>query len=155
MNSLIGIDSCSAISFIFFFIFQIICILLCKFLIKLRSGTKSTITISNELLIKAYFSGILSGMLGIGGGLIINPLLLEMGYVPLVASALSAFVVLFTSASTSTQFLILGAFDMKNAVFVAFLSMTGSLIGCLFLRAIMTKYKRYCQFFKVFYIFRR
>ena len=81
-------------------------------------------------------------MLGIGGGLIINPLLLEMGYFPMVASALSAFVVLFTSASTSTQFLILGAFDLKNAVYVAFLSTTGSIIGCVFLRAVMKRYKR-------------
>lgn len=95
------------------------------------------------LLFKSYCSGILSGMLGIGGGLIINPLLLNMGYLPLVASALSAFVVLFTSASTSTQFLILGAFDLKNAVYVALLSTVGSIIGCIFLRALMKKYKRY------------
>lgn len=95
-----------------------------------------------ELLYKSYISGILSGLLGIGGGLIINPLLLEMGHSPLVASALSAFVVLFTSASTSTQFLILGAFDLKNAVFVAFLSTTGSIIGCLVLKAVLRKFKR-------------
>ena len=81
-------------------------------------------------------------MLGIGGGLIINPLLLEMGHTPMVASALSAFVVLFTSASTSTQFLILGAFDLKNAVFVGFLSTMGSIIGCLVLKAVLQKYKR-------------
>jgi uncharacterized membrane protein YfcA len=90
-------------------------------------------------------------MLGIGGGLIINPLLLSMGYIPLVASALSAFVVLFTSASTSTQFLILGAFDLKNAVFVALLSTIGSIIGCFFLRVLMKKYKRYVWFFFLIY----
>lgn len=81
-------------------------------------------------------------MLGIGGGLVINPLLLQMGYAPAVASALSAFVVLFTSASTSTQFLILGAFDYNNALFVAFLSIVGSIIGCILLKALMKKFKR-------------
>lgn len=109
----------------------------------LRYKPESIRSASSGLLLKSYCSGILSGMLGIGGGLIINPLLLNMGYLPLVASALSAFVVLFTSASTSTQFLILGAFDMKNAVYVAFLSTIGSIIGCFFLRVLMKKYKRW------------
>ena len=118
--------------------FQIICLVIC-FTIK-----KSQTEISNSfsLLYKSYISGILSGTLGIGGGLVINPLLLQMGYQPSVASALSAFVVLFTSASTSTQFLILGAFDLNNALVVAVLSTLGSIIGCVILKALMKKFKR-------------
>ena len=53
-------------------------------------------------------SGCLSAMLGIGGGLIISPLLLEIGLHPLIASSTSNFLVLFTSSSTSIQFSLFG-----------------------------------------------
>lgn len=45
--------------------------------------------------------GTIAGMLGFGGGMILNPLMLEMGIHPLVSSATSSVMVLF-SASTAT-----------------------------------------------------
>ena len=45
--------------------------------------------------------GTVAGMLGFGGGMILNPLMLEMGIHPLVSSATSSVMVLF-SASTAT-----------------------------------------------------
>ena len=55
----------------------------------------------------ALISGLLSGLLGIGGGLIVGPLLLDLGLHPLVSSATSNFLVLFTASSTSVQFMIM------------------------------------------------
>ena len=49
----------------------------------------------------SYETGILSGMLGIGGGMIINPKLVNYGLDPEVSSVISATIVLFTSMSTS------------------------------------------------------
>lgn len=138
MISIIGIDSCSIPSFALFIVFQILCMLLCYFVKKSHIDFITPFS----LLYKSYISGILAGILGIGGGLVINPVLLQMGYGPAESSALSAFVVLFTSASTSTQFLILGAFDYFNALFVAFLSIIGSIIGCFLLKYLIKKYKR-------------
>ncbi len=57
--------------------------------------------------IYGFVSGILAGLLGIGGGLIIGPLLLELGLHPIVSTATSNFLVLFTSSSTSIQFILL------------------------------------------------
>ena len=64
----------------------------------------------NNIFIKyplySFISGVMAGLLGIGGGLIIGPLLLELGLHPIVSTATSNFMVLFTSSSTSIQFII-------------------------------------------------
>jgi len=54
-----------------------------------------------------FFSGMLAGLLGIGGGTILGPLLLEIGLHPVVSTSTSNFLVLFTSSSTSIQFILL------------------------------------------------
>jgi len=58
-------------------------------------------------------SGILAGLLGIGGGLILGPLLLELGLHPIVSTATTNFLVLFTSSSTSIQFFLLVKYYIK------------------------------------------
>lgn len=50
------------------------------------------------------FIGTLSGLLGIGGGLFLCPILLIMGVNPITATCTSNFLMLFTSSSTSIQF---------------------------------------------------
>lgn len=55
----------------------------------------------------SFLSGLMAGLLGIGGGLILGPLLLELGLHPVVSTATSNFLVLFTSSSTSIQFILL------------------------------------------------
>jgi uncharacterized membrane protein YfcA len=67
------------------------------------------------LLILSYASGVGAGTLGIGGGMIINPVLLSMGFLTEVAAAVAGFSVLFTSSSTTSQFAIAGAIDIKQA----------------------------------------
>ena len=53
-------------------------------------------------------AGTMSGMLGVGGGMITGPLFLSMGFLPEVASATTGFMLFFTAASTTTQFLLSG-----------------------------------------------
>ena len=55
----------------------------------------------------SFISGLMAGLLGIGGGLILGPLLLELGLHPIVSTATSNYLVLFTSSSTSIQFILL------------------------------------------------
>jgi len=43
-------------------------------------------------------AGTLAGMLGIGGGMVINPLLLELGMKPTVVASTTGFTILFTSS---------------------------------------------------------
>jgi len=50
-------------------------------------------------MIYAFVCGLLAGCLGIGGGLVLSPLLLELGFFPAVASGISGMAVLVTSTS--------------------------------------------------------
>ena len=64
--------------------------------------------------IYSFISGVMAGLLGIGGGLIIGPLLLELGMHPIVSTATSNFMVVFTSSSTSIQFIIFVCINLNT-----------------------------------------
>lgn len=57
-----------------------------------------------KLSVIALVTGVLSALLGIGGGLLLAPALLDLGVHPEVVSATTTFVILFTSSSTTLQF---------------------------------------------------
>lgn len=57
-----------------------------------------------QIPVTGLIVGILSGLLGIGGGLFICPVLLILGVNPITATCTSNFIMLFTSSSTSLQF---------------------------------------------------
>lgn len=54
-------------------------------------------------------AGIVAGLFGIGGGIIMGPLMIEMGVVPEVASATTALMVLYAAAAATAKFAV---FDM-------------------------------------------
>ena len=56
--------------------------------------------------IYALICGMMAGLLGIGGGLVIGPLLLDLGLHPIVSSATCNFLVLFISSQSSVQFML-------------------------------------------------
>merc|ERR1711957_107827 len=53
-------------------------------------------------------SGLLAGLFGVGGGIVKGPLMLEMGVIPVVASASAAAMILYTSAAASASFIVFG-----------------------------------------------
>ena len=55
----------------------------------------------------AFGAGLGSGLLGIGGGMILGPLLLQLGVLPQISAPITHFMVLFTSSATAIQFAIL------------------------------------------------
>jgi uncharacterized membrane protein YfcA len=96
----------------------------------------------SALLISSYLAGCGAGLLGIGGGMILNPIMLELGYKPEIAAAISGFTVLFTSSSTTSQFIVAGAIDIRQAVWYLIFSSLGSLIGSLIIFRVLAHYKR-------------
>lgn len=95
-----------------------------------------------KILIMSYFTGIAAGTLGIGGGMILGPFMLALGMEPTIATALSGFTVLFTSSSTTSQFIIAGAIHLQHAWVLMIFSLIGSFIGNLILKRLIKKYKR-------------
>ena len=63
----------------------------------------------------AVGAGAVAGLIGMGGGFLLNPLLLEIGIQPQVAAATSALMVLFSSSSAAIAFAVDGRLDLPLA----------------------------------------
>jgi uncharacterized membrane protein YfcA len=104
---------------------------------------KTDIKWNLEILVKypfyAFFGGVMAGLLGIGGGLILGPLLLELGIHPLISTATSNFLVLFTSSSTTLQFILLGMMNFHYGFVCTIASTMGSYIGTLVIQNLIQK----------------
>jgi uncharacterized membrane protein YfcA len=74
-------------------------------------------------------AGYLGGLLGVGGGNFIVPVLVWLGFNPKKASATTAFIVIFSSFSGFLGHASLGNIDMKLLAFCAMGSVAGALFG--------------------------
>ena len=75
------------------------------------------------------FAGYLGGLLGVGGGNFIVPVLVWLGFNPKKAAATTAFIVIFSSFSGFLGHASLGNIDMKLLAFCAIGSVAGALFG--------------------------
>jgi uncharacterized membrane protein YfcA len=74
-------------------------------------------------------AGYLGGLLGVGGGNFIVPVLVWLGFNPKKAAATTAFIVIFSSFSGFLGHVSLGNIDIKLLVFCAIGSIAGALFG--------------------------
>jgi uncharacterized membrane protein YfcA len=77
----------------------------------------------------ALITGLLAALVGIGGGLIFSPFLLVTGVEPAVAVATSATCVIFTSSSTTFQYMLIDRIHMALAIFYGIINVASSAIG--------------------------
>ncbi|KAG7389582.1 hypothetical protein PHYBOEH_007400 [Phytophthora boehmeriae] len=91
-------------------------------------------------------AGVCAGLLGIGGGMVKGPIMLEMGILPAVQSSTANFMVLFTSSSTTLQFAINGQFpgalQYDYITWFAFVGCLGGFCGQKVVAYLVKKYKR-------------
>lgn len=90
----------------------------------------------------AILSGLVAGMFGIGGGLINGPLMVELGFIPDVAAATGATMLLFTSVTSTTMYVL---FDLLNYEYAGPLMMLGfvsTIIGQQVFNRVMQALKR-------------
>ncbi|MCD6090255.1 MAG: sulfite exporter TauE/SafE family protein [Bacteroidales bacterium] len=80
------------------------------------------------------FAGLLSGMLGIGGGGIISPLMLMLGFNPKKITAITAFVVPFSSFSGFLTYWSMGSIDWKLLVIASVAGIGGATLGTIFMQ---------------------
>jgi len=90
----------------------------------------------------SVLAGIAAGFLGIGGGLITGPVLIEMGVISQVATATSSYMILFTSSATTVQFIILGRLPWKYAVWYFCTGVLAAIIGQFGVAEIIKRYKK-------------
>ncbi|KAK1946950.1 Sulfite exporter TauE/SafE family protein 3 [Phytophthora citrophthora] len=91
-------------------------------------------------------AGVCAGLLGIGGGMVKGPIMLEMGILPGVQSATANFMILFTSSSTTLQFAINGQFpgelQYDYMAWFALMGCIGGLCGQKVVAYLVKKYRR-------------
>jgi len=87
-------------------------------------------------------AGFFAGMFGVGGGIVKGPLMLAMGVHPSVASATSACMILFTSLTATTSFIVFGLmiFDYSIACFIV--GFIATFVGQIILNQMMKKNNR-------------
>ncbi|XP_022632128.1 sulfite exporter TauE/SafE family protein 3-like, partial [Vigna radiata var. radiata] len=74
-------------------------------------------------------AGIVSGLLGLGGGFILGPLFLELGIPPQVASATSTFAMVFSSSMSVVQYYLLERFPVPYASYFILIATIAALTG--------------------------
>merc|ERR1711865_769679 len=74
-------------------------------------------------------AGLIASLCGIGGGMVIGPILLELGARVSSVPATSTFVVLVTASSSTIQFVLTGNLPFFYAITFASLGGTGTLLG--------------------------
>jgi uncharacterized protein len=81
------------------------------------------------LSIGGLIAGVLAGFLGIGGGTLIVPLLVALGYAPVQAIATSSLSIVITALSGTLQNWRMGYFSFKRIAFLAFPAVITAQIG--------------------------
>ncbi|PHT90768.1 hypothetical protein T459_05881 [Capsicum annuum] len=79
--------------------------------------------------IMALLAGVLGGVFGIGGGMLISPLLIQVGISPEVTAATCSFMVFFSSTMSAVQYLFLGMEHVNEALIFAVICCVASIIG--------------------------
>jgi hypothetical protein len=101
-----------------------------------KGETKALMPIRQRLFIGAAvggFAGFTGGLLGIGGGFIIAPMLMEMGYPTKGAAATTAFIVTFSSFSGFMGHMAEGRIDPVLAAVAIGAVVVGSQLGAWFM----------------------
>ena len=87
----------------------------------------------------AVGAGALAGLIGMGGGFLLNPLLLEIGIHPQVASATSALMVLFSSSSAALSFAVDGRLNIELAAVFGAVCCVAGFLGVTLLTKVVKK----------------
>jgi uncharacterized membrane protein YfcA len=157
-ESVINLDSCSSYSWVMLGLCQLGLVLM--IILGTRSNSKAMsyhpslgsairtktskvkLPVNVKIVLVSYVSGILSGTLGVGGGLVINPLLMGMGFDPVTSTAMSNTSVFFSASSTTTQFIAAGAIHYQHALLFTGLSLSGAFCGNFLLAKLVKKYQK-------------
>ena len=82
-----------------------------------------------SLSLTGALAGLLSGLLGVGGGGIISPLMLMMGYHPKKIAAITAFVVPFSSFSAFLTYWAMGHVNWRIMLIASAGGIAGAMLG--------------------------
>jgi len=86
--------------------------------------------------------GVVAALCGIGGGMIMGPILLEVGVIPQVQSATTGAMLLVVSTSTAIGYIVQGAAPLDYSMFFACSTGIGALLGKMCITAMIQRFGR-------------
>lgn len=89
-----------------------------------------------------FCAGMIGAMVGVGGALIVSPVLLKIGIRPEVLTATTSFMIFFTSTVSSLQYLISGKVNVLYGIWGLAFALVGSALGVFVIKAVVEKYQR-------------
>merc|ERR1712113_277017 len=90
----------------------------------------------------AILAGILAGLLGIGGGMVLGPLLVALGCLPQPVAATSAYVVFITATSGLCQVCIFGTLPYDYAALFATVGVISTFVGQTLVDFVVKKFRK-------------
>ena len=96
---------------------------------------------ATSCLLQAIVAGIVAGVVGVGGGMVLGPMMLELGILPQVSSATTGTMVLLTSSSAAAVFMLASLVPLDYAVALGLVALAGGFAGKLFISALVRKYR--------------
>jgi uncharacterized membrane protein YfcA len=154
-DSIVGVKSCSPLSFVllimiilFYIGMTTVNIILIKkeYRIKVKHGytfaegdLQWTPKLLVQFIISAFAAGFVAGGVGLGGGVIFNPLLLSFDVPPLVASASGMFMIMCGSLSNSFLYVMAGYLNIGFAFWCGAFVAVGTAIGIKSINGIIKK----------------
>ena len=116
-----------------------------KIKIKYEDGL-ADIKMTGKSLIKLIFlslcAGWLSGALGMGGGIIFNPLLMSLGHPPVVAAASGMYMMIFSAGASATVYVINDMINIPYGIWISAIVVFGTIAGMIALNWLMNKINR-------------
>ncbi|KAL9287593.1 Sulfite exporter TauE/SafE family protein 6 [Arabidopsis thaliana] len=92
--------------------------------------------------VMSFLAGLLGGIFGIGGGMIISPLLLRAGIPPQVTAATTSFMVFFSATMSGVQYLLLGMQNTEAAYVFSVICFFASTLGLVFAQKVVPHFRR-------------
>ena len=95
-----------------------------------------------KFIIIASLTGILSTYMGIGGGMLITPIMIQVGMIPEVVIATGSITTFFSSLISTLNYLLAGRLNISYGILLSIMSMLGSLVGLKLSDLILSRLKR-------------
>ncbi|CAN6986573.1 hypothetical protein HID58_001141 [Brassica napus] len=92
--------------------------------------------------VMSFLAGLLGGIFGIGGGMLISPLLLQAGIPPQITAATTSFMVFFSATMSAVQYLLLGMQNTEAAYLFSLICFFASLLGLVLVQKAVAQFGR-------------
>lgn len=95
-----------------------------------------------KFILIATVTGALSTYMGIGGGMLITPIMMQVGMIPEVVVATTSITTFFSSIISTINYILVGKLLINYGLLYSFVSAIGSIFGLILSNMMLSRFKR-------------